>query len=1005
MRRLLFQVFGKQVALLFGGVCFLSVAVLSTLYLTSSYALKLYVEEQIGKLPWDVYALQRSQMATYAHFQQEYRSKPGIVSVEALGFVRIQRGNGRIGFEIDGVPLPARWIGVIGTSEPIILPAELRQPAAGNRSIVPPAGGLLHVRTALVAPNGADAALPRFVRSGARLRLYANTGPGGHEHSHGADVHPHDAAKTETVFEAIVANDPAQMERQEFNKWLLRNVGSLSFLPEQSVVIAVPMPVFERLAATFDDVFADTDNGTHGVHGPPQYLPELSHLLKLDRAEWISPWDLKRSIQDLTPLLKSMLADLQNTTAHGTVSSDLYQVISRMQEISDLIGIVSVIVAIPLLWLAWVVAKLVSRLVLLNARRSIGLTLIRGVPIRRVRGVLMLALVVGGLAGGLLGLLAGTLLPLAAHRVAGHGMPPVSVISQGVIYFAGFLAVGLALGLLSAREMARAVRGIAPREAIARVEPHPPGPGFLYLAAVLVALVLGTYKVVSWSLGRSLLIGALQGAAPDEVLQIIAVSEMLLNFVGIPLFLFGVTGLLRLRLNLMSYCMTAVMAPFVGRLRWFISEHMTLAPYRTSATMFATALAVALALSPQIASDTFEGRVLRGVRASVGGDIQLEFDLVSMAGGRNEPAPVYAYYEEVAAQLASIEDALRANPAVTNVGSLQQYLIPSFYLPTQSALMLDLVEAPQEYSKAVYYEEGLGRSAPFSRIIDRLPDPELTASAGLLRVREIPRDRDVIFGYDDSDASIQGRFRDAVALLPGQPSISVAQREGYAAAELDYLNHTFSTDARIIEALETFEKGPLAALKVLPSKAVFVVRTSEPVNDATIERLLASIPTQPQSVRSVPGERERISADMFVSLALANMKVFMIGGLVMAVFGVIVVGITNFIAERRTFSLLRLRGLPWGLLIRISLGMFLVPVLIGVLLGGALGTLAGYGLAEAIWEVPRVYGVAGFLGNSLAVSPAAVGIVAVFAVILSIAAGVFAFWPLRNSAREAMNNA
>jgi uncharacterized membrane protein len=127
-----------------------------------------------------------------------------------------------------------------------------------------------------------------------------------------------------------------------------------------------------------------------------------------------------------------------------------------------------------------------------------------------------------------------------------------------------------------------------------------------------------------------------------------------------------------------------------------------------------------------------------------------------------------------------------------------------------------------------------------------------------------------------------------------------------------------------------------------------------------------------------------------------------IGGLVLAVVGIFVVGLTNFIAEKRTFSLLRLRGLPFGVLLRVSLSMFLVPVLAGILLGSVLGAISGYGLAQAIWELPRIYGVAGFLSNQLVLSGATLTLIIVFALILGVLAVGLSLWPWRQTVRQAI---
>ena len=48
---------------------------------------------------------------------------------------------------------------------------------------------------------------------------------------------------------------------------------------------------------------------------------------------------------------------------------------------------------------------------------------------------------------------------------------------------------------------------------------------------------------------------------------------------------------------------------------------------------------------------------------------------------------------------------------------------------------------------------------------------------------------------------------------------------------------------------------------------------------------------------------------MFVSLALENMRVYMIGSLLLACASVAAIALANFLADQHTFGLLRLRGL------------------------------------------------------------------------------------------------
>ena len=90
------------------------------------------------------------------------------------------------------------------------------------------------------------------------------------------------------------------------------------------------------------------------------------------------------------------------------------------------------------------------------------------------------------------------------------------------------------------------------------------------------------------------------------------------------------------------------------------------------------------------------------------------------------------------------------------------------------------------------------------------------------------------------------------------------------------------------------------------------------------------------------------------------------------------------------------------MLVRIALSFFLLPVMAGVVVGIVVGTISGYGLSQAIWDLPRIVGVGGFLANRLTLSVTAVGIsVALSAVFVAAAMGL-GLWLFRRTAREAI---
>src|SRR5207245_3425390 len=61
------------------------------------------------------------------------------------------------------------------------------------------------------------------------------------------------------------------------------------------------------------------------------------------------------------------------------VDSTTEVLLERMQGIARLIGLVSLLVALPLLWMAWSLAANLAGLLLLRERRTLGLMRLRGI--------------------------------------------------------------------------------------------------------------------------------------------------------------------------------------------------------------------------------------------------------------------------------------------------------------------------------------------------------------------------------------------------------------------------------------------------------------------------------------------------------------------------------------------------------------------------------------------------------------------------------------------------
>lgn len=995
---------------IYGLIALLSVSILAALDLSSRYGLQEYVREQLGRIPWDITVVQTGEVYRFSALRDRYRAINRVRDSQVIGFLRV-RLISPLTLEIDERPLNVRWLTIVSASKPELLPAEFRKTASPG---LESASDLLSLHDMVVMLVGTQRDNPtqnqiEKIRPGSKLRLLVDRrepshAEGSHDHSQGLR---RDGPSARKLFEGRAAGAPLQIERQEFNKWMLQETGSMAYLPEQAVVIPVPLRVFEALAEEFHHLFLVAEQPHGGGGEPPPYVPQVTHLISVDRSAVVSPWDLSGSVRRLAPVAKEISQAAWWLTPFFSSSSDLQLLLTRMDNIGRLVGVATLLVGVPLLWLGWVLASTLSRLLVLNERRLMGLALIRGIPMRDLKRSLLLALLIGGAAGGLMGLALGTGVPVIGYYLAGSPSPPAEFFIRNIFYFLLFLGVGLLLALLSGRSVLKYVQRLTPLEAVARTQAEEeallPNISWYYACAFLVALLVGSYKVISWVIGYSPLLTALRAILPVTMLGSFSLVESLLNFVAVPFFLYGLAGLLSWRAVWIQKGLSALAVPLVGRLHWFVSEHMALRRHRVAGLLSVAGLAASLSLMPQVAADTFYGRVLRGVRTSLGADLLLEIDMASLAGGDSARNTVSHYQQKLQQQLSLIRSLLERQQQVAAVGVLQQFFVPGVYIPGQSGLVLNLLEDPDRYLELTYHEGSLGITRDFTDIVRSLDEGKLAASQGLLRVRAMPLGKEITLGSASEGKPMRVRFTDAVAFLPGQPALGVHQREGFVAAEVDYLNYLWRSDARIIAAAPNSNHSTLENLQVLPSRLVFLVKTKEGTDIAGLAQTLnATLPIRSAEMRWEASERKRISRDMFISLSLENMKVYMAGGLVLALVGVAATALANWLADRRTYSLLRLRGVSLLVLLRISLSIFLIPLTSGVVIGVLLGTTAGYGVSQLIWDLPRIYGVGGFLPNHLVFSGVAVAIVILLVCIFAFIAAVFGFWIFRRTARETM---
>src|SRR5712692_6475876 len=126
MTRRLLRILGRRTLLTFGLVTFLVGAVLATVNVTSRYALKLYVDDQLRRIPWDLAVYQQGAVNGDRSLQIHIARTRGIARVETLAFLRARfPEGGEVEAQVDRKPFTTPWLCLLAASDPSLLPPEL----------------------------------------------------------------------------------------------------------------------------------------------------------------------------------------------------------------------------------------------------------------------------------------------------------------------------------------------------------------------------------------------------------------------------------------------------------------------------------------------------------------------------------------------------------------------------------------------------------------------------------------------------------------------------------------------------------------------------------------------------------------------------------------------------------------------------------------------------------------------------------------------------------------
>lgn len=1011
----LLRILGRRVFVAFGLVTFLVSALLATVNLTSRHALKEYVEDQLSRIPWDVAIYQRAGITGRDKLPAVVRNVAGVTKVESLVFLRARfPEGGEVLSEVDGKPLSAPWTCLLAASDTSILPPQLAL--------------ALERRTGGSETTGAVLALvgPERAMGNAFLALQ-----GAKEFAVRVKVGSQSRPLFNTPLRGVI-----RLDRDELNRWLMDQTGSVSYVPYIGVVLLMPdsPDVIKRFDAVSTgivpiEVMGSGDNADRGHLQLAEYEPEVVYLAQLKRTELISGWDITASLDrvgavnvaigDAAQILATRAGnetgdDPRIVLAHDpksptgrekspgsfgqfVVDSTTEVLLGRMENIARLVGVLSLLVALPLLWMAWVLGANLTGLLMLNERRTLGLMRLRGISGRAMGRALQVSIVSGGALGGALGLVVGSVLPLYVYE---NGALPLEVLTQPsqLALFGGFLVISVILALIVSRRLVRYATTISPLEASRRVSDSETSKLSLSFGLLqALALVLGSYVLFGWTFDFSV------SALTDN--RLVSIIDRGLNFVGLPLFLYGVATLIASRRTLIQRLMMPIVGPIGGRLSRFATRHISVKPHRAMAFLLIVALMTGVSMYPTITSPSFADKAVRGARVQLGTDWQLLYNAPDLADVARLRGDAGGQLRALQPEIDRLMTSLKRVPGVRSVTWMIESVLPSFYLPGYGlkGVPLYLLGSSDAYITDAYHEPQVGITADFRHVMDRVRQGDTASSLPVSEFWRLSESTPVLLGMDGERRAISLPSAGTVAFLPGIPPRSVTDRQGYVQARVDYLNHLFSSNAYLVAGASNPEIGKL---QLLIPRIIMLVSTDGQQSAAGFRQaLVQASPYPPLELHDLEHEIGKVGTDMFIALALANMRIYLIGGLLLALIAILAIAMANHAEDRRTLALLRIRGASPRDLWRFVVATLLSPALLGLVLGAGAAVLAGYGLANYVWKLREIRTVVQLLPTRLVLSPVTGGVLLLLVVLLIGVASMFSWYVYRRTAHETVRGA
>jgi FtsX-like permease family protein len=414
------------------------------------------------------------------------------------------------------------------------------------------------------------------------------------------------------------------------------------------------------------------------------------------------------------------------------------------------------------------------------------------------------------------------------------------------------------------------------------------------------------------------------------------------------------------------------------------------------------ALMSSVSLYPIVTSRSFEDKAVRGAKVQIGTDWQVLYNAPDLIDVDRLNGPAETQIAAIKPEIDKLVASLKRIDGVRDATYMVESILPTFYLPGYGlrGVPLFLLASAETYRKSVYAEPSVGLSGSFDDIMARTGHDDVAVSPPVADFWRLNTGTPILLGLDAERRATGSNTAGVLAFLPGIPPKSVSDRQGYVQARIDYLNYLFSTNAYMATGIDNARLKPL---QILLPRVIVLLKVDPSVDPVAFPKAIAAANTfPPLEIHSLTQEVAKVGSDMYISLALANMRIYLVGGLILALVAILAIAMANYSEDRRTLGLLRIRGASPAAMRRFVLAMLLSPALVGLALGATSAVLAGFGLANYVWKLREIRTVVQLLPTHLVVSMLTAWIALLLVALLVGVATGFSWWVYRHTAHRSM---